>query len=161
MMSAVIHQETVVFFLSVLHGAVLTLGYDVLRAFRAAFRHSTAAVSLEDFLFWLTAGFLTFCLAFFYTDGVIRGYVAAGMAIGSILYHYTLSTLAVRVLSGFLLGGKRLFLWFFRIVSMPVRKICLLLKKVIEFAGKRGYNKIKKKVRGNCHGGKKKTAKQK
>lgn len=161
MMSAVIHQETVVFFLSVLHGAALTLGYDVLRAFRTAFHHNTAAVSLEDFLFWLTAGFLTFCLAFFYTDGVIRGYVAAGMAIGSVLYHYTLSTLTVRILSGLLQGGKRLILCIFDIVSMPVRKICLLLKKVIEFVGKKGYNKIKKKVRGNFHGRKKKTAKQK
>ena len=91
MMSDVIHQETVVFLLSVLHGAGLTFGYDVLRSLRRAFRHSMAAVSVEDFLFWLSAGFLTFCLAFFRTDGVIRGYVAAGMAIGAVLYHYTLS----------------------------------------------------------------------
>lgn len=160
MMSDVIHQETVVFLLSVLHGAALTLGYDVLRSLRRAFRHSIAAVSLEDFLFWLTAGFLTFCLAFFWTDGVIRGYVAAGIAIGAILYHFTISPLVVRVFSGILQGGKRVFLWVFHILSKPVRKFCLLLKKIIEFVGKRGYNKAKKKIRGNCHGKKKKTAKQ-
>ncbi len=160
MMSDVIHQETVVFLLSVLHGAGLTFGYDVLRSLRRAFRHSMAAVSVEDFLFWLSAGFLTFCLAFFRTDGVIRGYVAAGMAIGAVLYHYTLSSVVVRVLSGLLRGGGKIFLMVFRVLAKPVQKFCSVLKKIIEFVRKRGYNVAKKRIRGRCHGKKKKTAEQ-
>lgn len=160
MMSDVIHQETAVFLLSVLHGASLAFGYDLLRSLRRAFRHSDAVVSLEDFLFWLLAGFLTFCLAFFRTDGVIRGYVAAGMAIGAVLYHYMFSSAAVCVVSGLLKGVKQVLLLVFRILAEPVRKICSILKKIIEFAGKRGYNVAKKRVRGSCHGKKKKAAKQ-
>lgn len=165
MMSEVIRQETVVFFLSVLHGAVLTLAYDVLRALRRSFRHSSAAVSAEDFLFWLIAGFLTFCLAFFWTDGVIRGYVAAGIVIGAVLYHFSLSELVVRGLSAIFRGAGRIVRWMGRTLSKPLKKICYFFKKIIEFVRKKVYNKkrenaSKKLVRGKSYGRKKKAAKQ-
>lgn len=113
-MSAVIQKETLVFLLSVLHGAGLTLLYDVLRALRRAVPHGTAAVSAEDFLYWLTAGFLTFCLAFSETGGVIRGYVAVGIALGAVLYHQTVSAGIVRGLAELfgLLGRAVRFLFF-------------------------------------------------
>ena len=157
-MSAVIHQETVVFLLSVLHGAALAFAYDVLRALRRAFRHAPFAVAAEDFLFWLMAGFLTFCLAFFRTDGVIRGYVAAGMALGAVLYRALLGAAVLWCLSGALCFLKRMFLLIWRFLSDSVKKICRLPKKRIEFARKRGYNGNKNKVRGNRHGKKKETA---
>lgn len=161
MMSRVIQQETVVFLLSVLHGIGLTFGYDLLRSLRRVFRHGVFAVSAEDFLFWLTAGFLTFCLAFFKTDGVIRGYVAAGIAIGAILYHYTVSSLVVRAVSGLLKGIKHIFCLVWRILSKPARKIWLFWKKSIEFTRKKGYNVTKIRIRrGNSHGRKKKAAQQ-
>lgn len=87
MMSHVIQQETAVFLLSVVHGALLTLIYDFFRALRRVFCHSAAAVAAEDFFFWLAAAFLTFCLAFLKTDGVIRGYVAVGIVLGAVVYH--------------------------------------------------------------------------
>lgn len=162
MMSQVIRQETVVFLLSVLHGAGLTLGYDLLRALRRAFRHGLIAVSVEDFLFWLLAGFLTFCLAFFRTDGVIRGYVAVGIALGAILYHYTVSSLVVRSVSTLLAGIRRLLCLIWRILSKPARKIWHILKKMIEFMHQKGYNVTKSRIkRGNGHVRKKKTAQQK
>lgn len=183
MMSDVIRQETLVFFLSVLHGVILTLGYDVLRALRRAFHHSTVAVSVEDFLFWLVAAFFTFCLTFFWTDGVIRGYVAVGIVIGAVLYHVSLSALVVGVLAGMLRGGARVISVGCRILSKPLTKICAFWKKLIEFVWKRVYNifrgkkgnnslkedKKKKKskkevderIRGKRYGRKKGTAKQK
>jgi spore cortex biosynthesis protein YabQ len=143
MMSDVIREETVVFLVSVLHGGLLTFGYDLLRSLRRTFQHSPAAVAVEDFLFWMTAGFLTFCLAFFRTDGVIRGYVAAGMAIGAVLYHFACSALVLRLLCLVLSFGKRVVTWLVRILSEPAKKMCRLLKKSIEFTRKRGYNENK------------------
>ena len=159
-MSGVIRHETQVFLLSVLHGIGLTLCYDLLRALRRAFAHTTAAVSAEDFLFWLAAGFLTFCLAFFHTDGVIRGYVAAGIAIGVILYHFTFRTPVVRGISWFLLSIKRAVSAVFRVVSRPVKKICHFWKKIIEIGEKNRYNHFKKKLRGIRYGRKAEKTKQ-
>lgn len=148
MMSQVIRQETAVFLFSVLHGVGLTFAYDLIRCLRRTFRHGMAAVSIEDFLFWATAGFLTFCLAFFRTDGVIRGYVAAGIAIGVILYHFTVSPLVIRGGSRLFCRARHFFCMILRIMSKPLKKICLILKKLIEFIPKRGYNIFNKNSKG-------------
>lgn len=130
-MSQVIRQETVVFIQAILHGMKLTFLYDLIRIFRRIVRHSTLAVSAEDLLFWIVSGVLTFCFAFFRTNGVIRGYVAVGLILGVVFYHFSISPL--------------------------IQKFCLFLKKRIEFAQKSRYNIFRKRRRGNQHGKKKKN----
>ncbi len=144
-MSQVIRQETVVFLLSVLHGAGLTFLYDLIRSLRRAFRHSLPVVSAEDFLFWMTAGFLTFCLAFSETDGIIRGYVAVGIMLGAVLYHAAFSQLVVRTVSGFLKLVKHGVCLLWKILSKPAEKIWMKWKKVVVFTRKKAYNKISRR----------------
>ncbi|MCD7735393.1 MAG: spore cortex biosynthesis protein YabQ [Lachnospiraceae bacterium] len=145
-MNSVIRQETAVFLISILHGAILTFLYDFLRALRRCFRHSLAVLSAEDFVFWLFIGFLTFSLTFRETDGVIRGYVAVGILLGFLLYHYTLSSLVVAVLSGIFQFLRKVFGFPWRVLSAAVKIICEFIKKRIEFARKKAYNV--KKARG-------------
>ncbi len=171
MMSDVIRQETVIFLLAVAHGIGLTLFYDLFRALRRAVPHGVAAVSAEDFIFWIAAGFLTFCFAFRYTDGVIRAYVSAGIAIGAVLYHFTVSVFVIRMAAGVFTLAKRLFsaaflFWgrIFRHLSLYTSKLCRkirrFLKKTIEFGKKRRYNDRKnEKIRGERCGKKKETSK--
>ena len=97
-MSASICRETEVFFQAVLHGIFLTVIYDLFRILRRLIRHCTAAVSAEDFVYWLTAGFLTFCFAFEKTDGIVRGYTALGIVLGSVLYHEVCSEKLVKLM---------------------------------------------------------------
>ncbi len=125
MMSQVIRQETLVFLTAVLHGALLALAYDLLRALRRVFAHSLAVVSAEDFLFWMAAGFLTFCLLFLETDGVIRGYVAVGAALGVILYLNLFSRLVLRIVTG-ILGGIRAAV---KMIGKAEKKICRIFGK--------------------------------
>ncbi|WP_283682364.1 spore cortex biosynthesis protein YabQ [Parablautia sp. Marseille-Q6255] len=159
MMSNVIRQETIVFFLSVLHGVLLAFGYDLFRALRKAVPHGLFAVSAEDFVYWITAGFLTFVFAFFYTDGVIRGYVAAGIAIGAVLYHFTVSIVVLRLFAAVFGLLRDVILLLRRAAGAPVRKIWSFFKKTIEFAGKKRYNDNKnEKIRGEGCGKKEKTS---
>lgn len=141
-MSRVIQQETIVFLVSVLHGAGLTFFYDLLRALRRAFRHNLVVLSAEDFLFWVMAGFLTFCLAFLKTDGIIRGYVAVGIALGAVLYHAAFSRWVVGGVAGILKWIRRLAVRLWRILSKPAEKIWAKWKKVVVFARKKAYNKF-------------------
>lgn len=178
-MSSVIRQEVIVFFSAVCHGILLTFGYDILRALRRAFVHNLAAISAEDFLFWLIAGFATFCLLFGRTDGVLRGYVAVGIMLGALLYHSTVSRLFVKLFAA-LLGYTRKGCQFFcRCLIFPVAKTAAMGKKLIELASKRGYNLLVKQKnrrssvrrrkenfahkdkRGRRYGKKKKASKQK
>lgn len=147
MMGEVIRQETAVFFLSVLHGIGLTFLYDVIRALRRAFSHGLALISVEDFLFWIMAGFLTFCFAFQNTDGVIRGYAAVGIGLGAVLYHVSVSSVVLGCISGILKLIRSAAAAVWRTLSKPVKKLWQIWKKMIEFARKKGYNAIK--MRGN------------
>ncbi len=159
MMSTVIQEETMIFLWSVLHGAAMTLLYDVLRALRRAFPHGLLAVSAEDFMYWLTAGFLTFCFAFQRTDGVVRAYVAVGIAIGAVLYHHSVSSGFVKALAWLLTQIRRGCSCVFRrlsrifraiakilakpiakILAKPVRKKRIKSQKTIEIHRKKGYN---------------------
>jgi spore cortex biosynthesis protein YabQ len=146
----VIRHETAVFLSAILHGLLLAAAYDVIRAMRRTFVHGLAAVFAEDLLFWMSAGFLTFLLLFFRTDGVLRGYVAAGIGLGVLLYHAAFGALVLRSLTLAFCTIRNFFVRIRRILRKSV-------KKTIEFTVKRGYNKIKKFLRGNCHGRKKKT----
>ncbi|MCD8023453.1 MAG: spore cortex biosynthesis protein YabQ, partial [Lachnospiraceae bacterium] len=122
-MSSVIRQETAVFLYAVLHGALLTLIYDFMRALRRAFRHNLAVLSLEDFLFWLLAGTLTFLLIYQRTDGTVRGYVIVGIFLGFSLYHLTLSPLFVSL-------GARLFAFAWKILCLPFRLLASVARKL-------------------------------
>ena len=123
MMSQVIRQETIVFLTAVLHGAVLAFFYDLLRALRRVFPHSLTVISAEDFLFWIAAGFLTFCLLFQETNGVIRCYVAVGAALGVIFYLNVPSRLVLWIVTG-ILGGVRALV---RMIGKTVGKVCRVI----------------------------------
>ncbi|MCC8049839.1 MAG: spore cortex biosynthesis protein YabQ [Clostridiales bacterium] len=163
-MSNVIRQETAVFLLFTLHGAGLTMLYDILRALRRSVHHSLLLLSFEDFLFWMTAGFLTFYLAFRSSDGAVRGYAVIGMLLGFLLYHFTLSPFIVRVLSVLFRFLLRLWSTFFhlfvrilctaarpcRILWGFIQKNCKICKKRIEIARKKAYNNKNKSQ--DCEG---------
>lgn len=113
-MSAVIRQETAVFFQAALHGVFLSLLYDLLRILRRVIRHCPAAVSAEDMCYWLAAGFFTFCFAFERTDGIVRGYTALGIVLGSVLYHELCSDRLIRIAVRFLKIPYKVRVVFFR-----------------------------------------------
>lgn len=101
MISSAIRQETVIFLLAALHGVFLAVSYDVLRGLRKAVPHSGIAVSCEDFFYWIVAGFLTFLLAFSISEGVLRGYAAAAMVLGALLYFETVSRVVQKLAACF------------------------------------------------------------
>lgn len=91
MMSQVIHREVIQFFVSVCWGVIILLIYDLFRGFRRAIPHGIVWISLEDLLYWSWAGFATFLVIFQKNDGTLRGFFLAGMGMGMILYHETVS----------------------------------------------------------------------
>ena len=119
-MSAVICRETEVFFQAILHGIFLTVLYDLFRILRRVIRHCPAAVSAEDLCYWLAAGFFTFCFAFERTDGIVRGYTALGIVLGSVLCHELCSD---------------------RLIKAAVRVIKIPHKVIVVFFGKKRYHK--------------------
>lgn len=85
-MSISIRYEAQLFVMSVVTGAGLMAVYDCLRIFRLLCRHGTVAVSLEDILYGLYCGVMTFMLMYEQNDGSLRGFCIGGVILGMAVY---------------------------------------------------------------------------
>lgn len=121
-----IREEADFLLVSVLWGIGLTVLYDCLRIGRVAVRHASWAVSIEDFFYWIIAGFALFYLLFSMNDGNIRWFALAGAAAGMWLYHITISPFLVKILGTGLKYVLKGLLW-------PVKTIGHLLKKRVKW----------------------------
>lgn len=90
-MSALIQYEAWLLGLSLATGAWLMMAYDTLRVFRLLIRHGPVWMGIEDFLYWMYAGVVTFMLLYEQNDGALRAYVILGVLAGMILYDRLIS----------------------------------------------------------------------
>ena len=104
-MSMQIRFEAWLLLLSLLVGCWLMLVYDLLRVLRLMIKHSSFVRGIEDFLFWIFAGVVTFMLLYELNDGGVRMYAVAGVFTGMILYD--------KIVSRFLFAAlKKAGKWF-------------------------------------------------
>ena len=90
-MSISIRYEAQLFVMSMVTGAGLMAVYDCLRIFRLLCSHGTLAVGVEDILFGLYCGIMTFMLMYEQNDGSLRGYCIGGVILGMALYQRLIS----------------------------------------------------------------------
>lgn len=84
------------FVMAVLLGAGLLFLYDFLRIFRRILRHNAVGIAVEDILFWLFGALWMFGFMYRYNEGIIRGFLVFGAAVGMILYSILISRYVVR-----------------------------------------------------------------
>ena len=72
-------------------GMLLCGIYEALRIFRRLIRHHPLFVSVEDFIYWLFAGFFLFGEIFQTSSGEIRWYFVVGVAVGAVFFLLLLS----------------------------------------------------------------------
>ena len=104
-MTAFIAYQLKLLYMSLALGAFLMFSYDILRILRALVRHGSLAVGIEDIIYWLYAGVMTFGLLYGQNDGKLRAYAIAGVFAGMVLYDRLFS----RVLAKRLKKLKRYF----------------------------------------------------
>lgn len=128
-MSEVIQNETWFFLTSVATGVLLVFAYDLLRILRRVFKHGTILTGLEDFLYWCVTAFVIFCMIYEKNNGAIRGFAIAGILLGVILYHESVSGYIVKGVSTAL---NFIFHWVstaFSFIFRPISKLKKILRK--------------------------------
>lgn len=143
-------QQMLTFALSVLLGVVLCFIYDIVRALHRIVLKGFFEVLICDILFWVTSAVLTFCFLIIRCNGMVRGYVLFGEAVGAVITHYTLSRLWLIILLkifSVLAWVKRVLTLVFIKVSLPFKKIfkkiIKTLKKVLQHKWGLLYNQLK------------------
>lgn len=85
-MSEGILFELQFFFRAFFWGVLMMILYDGIRIFRRLIPHNTAAVAVEDILYWLVCGVLIFGMLYVENSGAIRGFAIAAVVLGMLLY---------------------------------------------------------------------------
>ena len=97
-MSSDILAEARLLMFSVLTGAGLMALYDLLRLFRLVITHSWFWIGLEDLLYWIFSGFVTFYLLYMENDGAIRLYVIGAVMVSMLVCDRVLRAFLRKVL---------------------------------------------------------------
>ena len=114
MINEIIYWELYALVVSFFNGVLLAWIYDNIRAFRRIVRHKTVAfMSVEDIIYGIYAGLSVFVMCFKVADGIIRGFIIMGIAVG------------VKFLSSFYIR------WSVRIIKILLKPACFILKNVV------------------------------
>lgn len=95
--SQAIGQEAGALLVSVLLGAGLFFLYDILRIFRRIVVHGNFWIGVEDFFYWLICTAAVFVMLYRENDGMVRGFVLGGVAVGMAAYYLLLSRIVIRL----------------------------------------------------------------
>lgn len=118
MINEVIIWELYALVVSFFNGVLLAWVYDNIRVFRRIRRHKTIIfMSIEDIVYGIYAGLSVFVMCFKVADGIIRGFIIMGIAVGAFLYFKLLSSFYIR--------------WSVRIIKILLKPACFILKNVV------------------------------
>lgn len=128
-MSSSIPAEFQIFCYAIMLGAGCQLLYDGLRIIMTVFVKSAIGTGLLDVGFWGITAICMFVFMYQVNSGIIRGYSIVGMAIGMLLFEFSIGGLLVRYISKWLQS-------FIKIFRSIVRKILEIIKRLLKIIGK-------------------------
>lgn len=79
-------------------GIFLGIFYDIFRVLRLLISPKNLSVFIQDVIYFLISGFVTFLFVLIFNYGESRFYILAGEALGWILYHVSLGDLVYKML---------------------------------------------------------------
>jgi len=122
-------NQVYVFWASVLGGVITGVIFDFFRAYRKKVKSGAVFVGIQDMLFWLISSGVVFYFMYRFNNGDPRWFIFAGIILGAIIYHYTISGLVVMLIikiSEFI--GKSIEI-IIKIIIFPVVLIIRIFKK--------------------------------
>ncbi len=125
-------------------GGCLGVIYDFFRISRLAFRLPRAVVMLEDILFFIICGVITFLYLAETNDGQVRYFIMLGLLLGATLYYFTLGAVVMRV-SSVIIGFVAKTLGFcYRVFIRPVVRLAARTKQIAVAGAKKVIKSCKK-----------------
>ena len=95
-MNSILISQISVFGYSCILGVGLGALYDLFRIFRMMINHRYIGIFIQDVIYFIIIGVVTFLLVLGMNKGEARFYILAGEGIGWIAYHLTIGELVYR-----------------------------------------------------------------
>lgn len=87
-------------------GIILGFAYDIFRILRMIMNSKNISIFIQDILYFVLSGIITFWFVLNFNSGDSRFYILAGEAIGWILYHLTIGNLIYKCSNKLVKGLK-------------------------------------------------------
>lgn len=143
-------------------GIIISLLFDIFRASRRTIKTSDTVTFIEDIIFWILATLLLLYITFILNSGNIRLFNFVGLALGGILYYFTVSKYFIKIMVIALGFIKKVSIKAFTIILIPLKiflkvnkkifyVVCINLQKVTNIFNKiPPITKKQKKTIKNC-----------
>lgn len=92
-MQLLIIEQLFTFMYAGILGVILGFAYDIFRILRMIMNSKNISIFIQDILYFVLSGVITFWFVLNFNSGDSRFYILAGEAIGWILYHLTVGNL--------------------------------------------------------------------
>lgn len=106
---------------------------------------------LQDVVFCLAAGILVSILLFYRNDGVFRGFVLIGAALGFVAYYFTVGRLVISASEYIVFAIRTAFLYVVYYVSLPFIRLGRFSVERIGGAIQRAREKRLERIRASYH----------
>lgn len=126
-------EELILFVKTIWYGSFLAIVYDMIRISRNCISHKNWFISMEDFLYWIAAGFYAFSKFFQENAGQLRGYFFVGLIMGAAAWHWSLSSYVVAWLTKIWNKMKIICIWLKWLKNRMLRcRLMMFIKKKIQ-----------------------------
>ena len=123
-------NQAYLFLVFSLTGVVIGVLFDFFRILRLSFKTRDFVTYIEDIIFWIITGIIVLYSIFIFNNGEIRFFMFLGIALGILLYIFTLSNIIVKIFS-------TIFSYIIRILIIPFKTMYSLISKIfIKFTKK-------------------------
>ena len=96
-MNQIVSSQTILFLTSVEIGILMGVLFDLVRIFRKLIKHPNFLVQIEDMLYWVICGFVSFYMLYICNYAEIRPYIFIGIILGGIFYFCTFSIVFMKI----------------------------------------------------------------
>lgn len=114
-------------------GFLLGILYDVFRVVRMALSLQKRAVFVQDILYVLLCGILTFLYALVMQGGQLKGYLLAGQLLGWLVYYFSMGVVAIRASEAVLRAIRAVARFVKSLFVRPVLFFVLRIRKIYAF----------------------------
>lgn len=139
-MNELVSEQASIFMSAIINGVFLGFIYDLIRVFRRIIKHSHWLVNLEDLIYWIVGSFIIFLDIFKNNDGVLRGFLYAGVFLGLVIYICLISRLTINVLMLIYNYIKKIIIFCYKVIIKPIKVVLI----PIVFLGKKIFRLLKK-----------------
>lgn len=106
-------------------GIAIGIFFDIFRILRKSFKTPDVVTYIEDAIFWILSGVFFLFVLFKFNNGQIRSYVIIGLALGILLYMFTISRHFIKISVSIINILKK-------VIMYPIKLILNILRKILK-----------------------------